>query len=106
MVIAVCSLAVSLDVHGRTVRAAIGSAAPTVVRPTEAEAFIEGLLDEGDRWERRTPLSDAETARFGELVGAAARPIDDVRGSAAYRRHALTVLGRRTLSWCWQEHLR
>ena len=38
-----------------------------------------------------------------ELVGAAARPIDDVRGSAAYRRHALSVLARRTLGWAWQE---
>ena len=39
----------------------------------------------------------------GELVGAAASPIDDVRGSAAYRRHALTVLARRTLDWAWSE---
>jgi CO/xanthine dehydrogenase FAD-binding subunit len=43
-------------------------------------------------------------ARFGELVGQAARPIDDVRGTAAYRRHALSVLGRRTLTWAWREH--
>ena len=31
------------------------------------------------------------------------RPIDDVRGSAAYRRHALAVLARRTLGWAWQD---
>jgi CO/xanthine dehydrogenase FAD-binding subunit len=39
--------------------------------------------------------------RFGELVAQAARPIDDVRGTAAYRRHALSVLARRTLAWAW-----
>jgi CO/xanthine dehydrogenase FAD-binding subunit len=42
--------------------------------------------------------------RFGELVAQAARPIDDVRATAAYRRHALGVLGRRALSWCWADY--
>ena len=44
-----------------------------------------------------------ELARFGELVAQAASPIDDVRGSAAYRRHALGVLARRELAWAWSE---
>ncbi len=39
--------------------------------------------------------------RFGELVAQAADPIDDQRGSAAYRRHALAVLARRSLTWAW-----
>ena len=61
------------------------------------------MLDEEGLWESRAPLGDAALARFGELVAAAASPIDDVRGSAAYRRHALAVLGRRTLAWAWEE---
>ena len=40
--------------------------------------------------------------RFGELVAGAASPIDDVRGTAAYRRHALAVMARRTLGWAWR----
>jgi CO/xanthine dehydrogenase FAD-binding subunit len=94
MVIAVCSFALSLD-DGR-VGTCIGSAAPTPVRAREAEAFA-GELDP------EAPLSDAAAARFGELVAAAASPIDDVRGTAAYRRHALGVLARRTLTWAWKE---
>jgi CO/xanthine dehydrogenase FAD-binding subunit len=104
MVIAVCSLSVHLDAVEQTVRTAIGSAAPTIVRATEAEEFIEGVLEERGAWDRPGPLPASALTRFGELVAAAARPIDDVRGSADYRRHALAVLGRRTLSWCWQEH--
>lgn len=103
MVIAVCSFAVSVDPVARTVGTAIGSAAPTVIRASEAESFAAGALEEAGAWDRPGPLPDALLARFGELVGAAARPIDDVRGSAAYRRHALAVLARRTLAWCWQE---
>jgi CO/xanthine dehydrogenase FAD-binding subunit len=99
MVIAVCSFALELDAETRKVRTCIGSAAPTPVRATEAEAFITNELD----WNCATALDETVTTRFGELVAQAASPIDDVRGSAAYRRHALSVLARRTLTWAWIE---
>jgi CO/xanthine dehydrogenase FAD-binding subunit len=100
MVIAVCSFAVALHPDERRVGTCIGSAAPTPLRAADAEAFAAGALD----WDARAPLPPSVLERFGSLVGQAARPIDDVRGSAAYRRHALGVLARRSLAWAWQEH--
>jgi CO/xanthine dehydrogenase FAD-binding subunit len=99
MVIAVCSLSLAIWPERRAVCACIGSAGPTPIRATEAEAFGAETLD----WEDRAPLPEAALAQFGELVARAAAPIDDVRGSAAYRRHALGVLARRTLTWAWEE---
>jgi CO/xanthine dehydrogenase FAD-binding subunit len=99
MVIAVCTVAVALDLLLRRVGTGIGSAAPTPVRSTAAEELAAAELP----WETQGPL-DPELAReFGERVAAAAAPIDDVRGTAAYRSHALAVLGRRTLQWAWAE---
>jgi CO/xanthine dehydrogenase FAD-binding subunit len=103
MVIAVCSLSLAIWPERRAVCACIGSAGPTPIRAAEAEAFAAGVLEEEGLWESGGALSVAALARFGELVAAAAAPIDDVRGSAAYRRHALAVLARRTLTWAWEE---
>jgi CO/xanthine dehydrogenase FAD-binding subunit len=102
MVIAVCSVALALDPQARSVGTAIGSAAPTPLRAAEADRFASAEL--ADRWDSGADLDPATLGRFGELVAAAAAPIDDVRGSAAYRRHALAVLGRRTLSWAWYDY--
>jgi len=104
MVIAVCSFAIALDAERRQVGTGIGSAAPTPVTAAEAESFMEGVLDEGGLWERPGAVDPGALARFGELVAAAARPIDDVRGTAAYRRHALAVLARRSFAWAWDEY--
>ncbi|HET7338931.1 MAG TPA: FAD binding domain-containing protein [Candidatus Dormibacteraeota bacterium] len=97
MVIAVCSFALALDFARRRVGTGIGSAGPTPLRASDAEAFLGGELD----WENRTVPTEATARRFGELVASAARPIDDIRGTAAYRRHALSVMARRCLQWAW-----
>jgi CO/xanthine dehydrogenase FAD-binding subunit len=79
MVISICSLALSADRERGVLRAAFGSAGP-VARLVTA------------------PLDEAES--FSERVMDAATPIDDQRGTAAYRRHALGVLTRRALARC------
>src|ERR671910_1083475 len=100
MVIAVCAFGLALRPEQKRVGACLGSAAPTPVRAREAEEFIEGVLD----WDSRGEIGDSALWRFGELVGEAASPISDVRGSAAYRTHAVGVLARRTLQWAWDEY--
>ena len=79
MVISVCSLALQVDRDRGELRAAFGSAAPTVRLVT-------------------APLDEVES--FAALVVESTSPIDDVRGTAAYRRHALGVLTRRALERC------
>lgn len=100
MVIAVCAFGLALRPERKRVGACLGSAAPTPVRAREAEEFIESVLD----WDSRGEIGDSELRRFGELVGEAASPINDVRGTAAYRTHAVGVLARRTLGWAWDEY--
>jgi len=96
MVIAIAGICVQLDPRGRNVRVALGSVAPTVVRAPEAEAYAAATIawDEPDR-----PFPAAAAAEFARLTAQAATPIDDVRGSAAYRTHAVEVLARRELEW-------
>jgi CO/xanthine dehydrogenase FAD-binding subunit len=104
MVIAVCSFALAIDSKRHHIGTGIGSAAPTPVTAGEAETFIESVLDEEGMWEKPAAVGAKALARFGELVAAAARPIDDVRGTADYRRHALSVMARRSFGWAWDEY--
>ncbi|MBO1418597.1 xanthine dehydrogenase family protein subunit M [Streptomyces sp. FH025] len=104
MVIAVCAFGFALHPKNGTVGTGIGSAAPTPRRAVEAEEYLRGVLAERGLWESGGPLGPEVVQRFGELVKAAAAPIDDVRGTADYRRHALAVMARRTLTWCWNDY--
>jgi CO/xanthine dehydrogenase FAD-binding subunit len=106
MVIAVAAFGLALHPGRRAIGTGIGSAAPTPVRAAEAETFLASALDDGGLWESRAELPSAVVTEFGALVRAAASPIDDVRGTAAYRLHALAVLARRTLTWAWAEYQR
>jgi CO/xanthine dehydrogenase FAD-binding subunit len=104
MVIAVCCLGLALHPERRKVGICVGSAGPTPFRAAEAERFIEGVLLEEDLWESRGSIDERALARFGTLVGEATNPIDDIRGSAAYRAHAVGVLARRAFGWAWDEY--
>jgi CO/xanthine dehydrogenase FAD-binding subunit len=100
MVIAVAGLALAIDRPRRRVGVGLGSCGPTILRAPEAESFAAALL-ETHEWEVRGRASDAELQEFGRLVAGAARPIDDQRGTAAYRRHVLAVMGARALARVW-----
>ncbi len=67
-------------------RITLAAVAPTPMRAREAEDFL------ADK-----PLDAATLAQAGELAAKAAKPISDVRGSAAYRVELVKVLTRRTL---------
>src|SRR5262245_57072873 len=100
MVIAVASLCLQVDESSRSVRVALGSVAPTVIRARDAEIVAAQAFEHVGAWDDpRADLGEQTVARFGELVAEAASPIDDVRGTQAYRRHAVSVLARRALVW-------
>ncbi|AZQ74094.1 xanthine dehydrogenase family protein subunit M [Streptomyces luteoverticillatus] len=104
MVIAVCALGIALHPDSRTVRTGIGSAAPTPVRARAAEDFLASVLEEDGLWESGRPIAPSAVRQFAELCSGACNPIDDVRGSARYRRHAVGVMARRTLGWVWDAY--
>jgi carbon-monoxide dehydrogenase medium subunit len=87
--ISVVNLALVLTFDGAAVASAsitLGAVAPTIIHAAEAEAYLAGKS-----------LSDEVIARAAELAQAAAKPIDDIRGSAAYRRELARVGAKRGL---------
>lgn len=88
MVISVASAC--LAVQSGHLRLALGSVGPTILRCTDTEAWFASLPPET----RRSPDVIRE---FADRAAAEARPIDDHRSTAQYRRHAIGVLARRLL---------
>jgi carbon-monoxide dehydrogenase medium subunit len=64
----------------------LGAVAPTIIHASEAETFLAGK-----------DLTEESIAYAAELASTAARPIDDIRGSAAYRKAMVKVLVMRAL---------
>jgi CO/xanthine dehydrogenase FAD-binding subunit len=107
MIISRAGLCLVFDEDRRAVRVALGSVAPTVVRAPEAEAFVSEAMARAGTWHDPGAEPDrAAQQEFAERVAAAARPIDDVRGTAAYRRHACRVLAGRALAWALADRRR
>lgn len=87
--ISVVDVAVRLTFEGDTVSDAaitLGAVAPTIIHAKEAETYLKGKM-----------LSDAVMDEAARLTMEAARPIDDIRGSAVYRRAMVRVLTARGL---------
>jgi CO/xanthine dehydrogenase FAD-binding subunit len=100
MVISVAGLCLQLEEDAREVRLALGSVGPTILRVPEAESFAAEAMEQSGTWDDpAAPVGDQVLDGFAERAAAGAQPIDDVRGSAAYRRHACGVLAKRSLSW-------
>ncbi len=88
MDIAVCSAAVNvtLDESGRcsAARVALGAVAPVVLLVEEAADILVG-----------SRLDRATLERLQSVCSKAARPIDDKRGTAEFRREVVGVMARR-----------
>ena len=90
MVISIASACLVVD--RQKVRVALGSVGPTIIRATAAEKWLDDLQAIPGR-----AVTPAVAEEFGRRVADEARPIDDHRSTAAYRRHAISVISRRLL---------
>lgn len=72
-------------------RISLASVAPTPIRATDAEKFLEGK-----------EITEDLIIEASKLAVGSASPISDVRGSAAYRKQLIKVLTQRTIMACMQ----
>jgi CO/xanthine dehydrogenase FAD-binding subunit len=84
--------AITLDQEGRVAdaRLALGAVAPVPMRATQAEALLRGQA-----------CTDELLRQAGAVAAQEAKPIDDLRASAEYRRHLVNVLTQRALRSAW-----
>lgn len=93
MVIAIASACLVVDTTTSSVRVALGAVGPTIIRCRETEAWF-ALRHEISSV---TAVDPSLAKEFGQRAATEARPIDDHRSTAKYRRHAIEVLAGRLL---------
>ena len=89
--LALVNVAAALNIDPETgalneIRIALGAVAPTIIRARKAEALLDGKKPD-----------EALLTRAAETAVPEAKPIDDFRASAAYRRELIRALCRRVL---------
>lgn len=87
--ISVVNISVILKMAGETVNEAVitlGAVSPVIIHAEKAEGYLKGKM-----------LTMEVIEEAGRLAGESARPIDDLRGSAAYRYYITSVIARRSL---------
>ena len=102
MVIAVASVAFAIDLDERRIGIGLGSVGPVPLAAVDACDWLRGRLT----WHADSiSLDDRDdVVRFGAIVAEAARPIDDHRSTAQYRRRAVAVLAQRALRRALEWH--
>ena len=92
MVISVASACLAIDASQSQVRLALGAVGPTIIRCRESEQWLSDQVDIA-----AANFTGDVAKEFGRRAALEARPIDDHRSTAEYRRHAISVLAERLL---------
>src|SRR5699024_2184358 len=103
-VISVVAFGVALHPRTRTVGTGTGSAASAPLRAADARRRRGEARGAAGLWASRGELPETLATEFGNRVKTAAAPVDDVRGTAAYRVHSLSVMARRAATWAWNDY--
>jgi carbon-monoxide dehydrogenase medium subunit len=91
-VVGVAALVVMEGEVLKDVKIALGAVAPTPIRAKKAEEILRGKK-----------LDPGLLEKSGQAASGEARPIDDIRGSADYRKELLAVLTKRAITQAIQQ---
>ena len=94
MVISIASCCLVVDRDLGRVAVALGAVGPTIIRCRETEQWLASQID----LKNIDAISVNLLKEFGDRIANEAKPIDDHRSTAVYRRHAVSTLARRLLT--------